>query len=268
LSCSNLDARTSLPTHYYSNDDVRRFKYGHPHHEKTHTTIDIVCPHYYQSDLDGVDADLRKIEGWITGSTGRGRIRMGVTEWNIDAGNWGLGRGKLNTLGCALFEAHFLNVLHRHSDFVALACRSNLTNSFCGGTIQTNAAGLYRTPSFHVMAMYRQHSRPLPLRTAADVPAGVDVTACGAEDMTSVSIFVVNPGKEPVAISLDLSDFGPGFIVRGGEVVRDAQDRRQVDIINGFANPARVVRLKIEKPSANVLTIPALSVTAIDCGRQ
>ncbi len=130
--------------------------------------IAMVCPHYYQADLDGVDADLRRIEGWIKGSAGRDRIRMGVTEWNVDAGNWGLGRGKLNTLGCALFEARFLNVLHRHSEFVTLACRSNMTNSFQGGTIQTNAAGLYRTPSFLVMRLYRSHSKPLPVRVAAD----------------------------------------------------------------------------------------------------
>ena len=229
--------------------------------------IAIACPHYYQPDLDGVDSDLRKIEGWIKGSAGRDRIRLGVTEWNIDAGNWGLGRGKLNTLGCALFEAQFLNVLHRHSDYVVLACRSNLTNSFSGGTIQTNAAGLYRTPGFLNMEMYRKHSRPLPLRVAADVPAAVDVTACAAEDKSAVTVFVVNPGMEPVDVTLDLSDFGPGFAVRGGEVIKDAQDRRQIDIINGFANPVRVIRAKVDKPFGNVLTLPALSITAIDCGR-
>ena len=230
--------------------------------------INIVCPHYYQSDLDGVDSDLRRIEGWIKESAGRDRIRMGVTEWNIDAGNWGLGRGKLNSLGCALFEAQFLNVLHRHSEFVALACRSNMTNSFSGGSIQTNAAGLYRTPSFLVMTLYRTHSRPLPLRLAADIPVNVDITACASEDKTRVTIFAVNPRKEPVRLVLDFTDFGSGFSVRGGEVVKDAQDRRQINIINSFANPQRVVKMKLERESGNVVTIPALSIAAIDCGKE
>ncbi|HYA49311.1 MAG TPA: alpha-L-arabinofuranosidase C-terminal domain-containing protein, partial [Burkholderiales bacterium] len=229
--------------------------------------IDIVCPHYYQSDLEGVDADLRKIEGWIGDSAGRGRIRIGVTEWNIDAGNWGLGRGKLNTLGCALFEARFLNVLHRHSDNVALACRSNMTNSFCGGTIQANAAGLYRTPSFLVMAMYRTHARPVPLRLAADIPAAVDATACASEDRSAVTVFVVNPGRDPVRVVFDLSDFGPGFAVRGGELVKDAQERGQVDIINGFADPHRVVKVKLAAESGNAVTLPPLSIAAVDCNR-
>jgi alpha-L-arabinofuranosidase len=229
--------------------------------------INFVCPHYYQPDLDGVDSDLRKIEGWIQESAGRGRIRMGITEWNVDAGDWGLGRGKLNSLRCALFEAQFLNLLHRHGEFVVFACRSNMTNSFSAGTIQTNAAGLYRTPGFLNLEMYRKHSRPLPLRVAADVPAGVDVTACAAEDKSAVTVFVVNPGTDPVDLTVDLSDFGPGFAVRGGEVVKDSQDRRQIDIVNGFANPRRVVKVKLDSAPGKAVTIPPLSIAALDCGR-
>ncbi len=231
--------------------------------------IDFVCPHYYQSDLDGVDTDLSRIEGWIREKqAGRARpLRMGVTEWNINAGNWGLGRGKLNTLGCALFEARFLNVLHRHSDAVALACRSNLTNSFCGGTIQTDAAGLYRTPSFFVMAMYRAHSKPVPLTVLSGIPARVDATACAAEDRSAATVFIVNTKTEPVDVTLDLSEFGPGFRVTGGALVKDSQDRGQIDIVNGFADPRRVVLTKLEPSNGSVVRIPALSAAAVDCGR-
>ncbi len=230
--------------------------------------IDIVCPHYYQPDLDGVDADLGEIESWIGSSAARGRLRIGVTEWNIDAGNWGLGRGKLNSLGCALFEARFLNVLHRHADSVVLACRSNMTNSFCGGVIQTDAAGLYRTPSFLVMEMYRRHSRPVPLRVAEGVPARVDATACATEDGSAVTVFAVNAREEPACVSLDLSDFGTAFIVRGGEVVKDSRDRGEIDIVNGFADPQRVIRAPLEVGPGNAVTIPALSVVAIECVRR
>jgi hypothetical protein len=96
----------------------------------------------------------------------------------------------------------------------------------------------------------------------------VDVTACASEDKTGVTIFAVNPLKEPVRLVLDFTDFGPGFSVRGGEVVKDAQDRRQIDIINSFANPQRVVKVKLERESGNVVTIPALSIAAIDCGKE
>jgi alpha-L-arabinofuranosidase len=230
--------------------------------------IDILCPHYYQPDLEGVDADLRRIEGWIEGSAGRGRLRVGVTEWNIDAGDWGLGRGKLNSLGCALFEARFLNLLHRHADFVTLACRSNMTNSFSAGSIQTDAAGLYRTPSFLVMSLFRHHSRPVPLSLSAGVPFPLDATACASEDKSQAAVFVVNSGKVPVRLALDLADLGPGFAVKGGEVVKDAQDRGQTDIVNGFADPWRIVKVKLEPESATVVTIPPLAIAVIDCGRS
>lgn len=230
--------------------------------------LDFVCPHYYQDDLDGVDSDLKKIKDWIGNSDGVGRIKIGVTEWNINAGNWGLGRGKLNTLGCAIFEAQFLNVLHRHSDSVSLACRSNLTNSFCGGTIQTNAAELYRTPSFHVMALYRKHSLPLPLRVAVEVPSPVDLSACASEDRSALCLFVVNRRKEALVLDLDLSAFGQGLSVKGGEAVCDTQDRQQVDVINGFSNPVRIRPVKLAKPAGSTVTIPALSIAAIDCGRN
>jgi len=236
--------------------------------EKAGGGLDIVCPHYYQPDLEGVDADLTRIEGWLAKAGGSPRIKVGVTEWNIDAGNWGLGRGKLNSLGCALFEARFLNLLHRHSEAVVLACRSNLVNSFCAGTIQTNAAGLYRTPSFLVMALYRKHSRPVPLRVLAEIPAGVDLTACLSEDRSSLSLFAVNSGSDPVALELDLSALGAGFVPKGGEVVADSLDRRQVDIINSFVNPGRVRTMKLDRPNGNVVVLPALSVAAIEDGRD
>jgi alpha-N-arabinofuranosidase len=229
--------------------------------------IDIFCPHYYQDDLDGVDAELSRIEGWIASSARPDHDKIGVTEWNIDAGNWGLGRGKLNTLGCALFEARFLNVLHRHSDAVALACRSNLTNSFCGGTIQTSAAGLYRTPSFYVMALYRKHSLPVPLRVAVEAPAPVDVSACAAEDRSSLCLFVVNTKKEAVDLELDPGALGPDFAVKGGEVVCDTQDRQQIDIINSFLDPDRIKPMKLEIRDGNRVTVPAMSIAAIDCAK-
>ena len=230
--------------------------------------IQIVGPHYYQPDIDGIDAELRKIEAWIRESAGRDRLKVGITEWNIDSGDWGRGRAKLNSLGCALFEAQFLNLLHRHAEFVALACRSNMTNSFNAGSIQTDAAGLYRTPSFLVMNLFRSHSRPLPLRLAADFPVRMDATACASEDRTGVTVFAVNPRSEPVRLALDLADFGPGFEVKGGEIVKDARDGRQTDIINSFADPRRVIKTALEKESGNVVTLPALSIAAIDCGRK
>jgi alpha-N-arabinofuranosidase len=157
-----------------------------PIFEKISGLISYLAPHYYTSDLAWIESDIRSLRDLIRNSAQWDKVKLAVTEWNINAGNWGLGRGKLYTLDCALFEAQFLNILHRNSDVVEIACRSNLVNSFCGGTLQTNAAGLYRIPSFYVMKLFSDHSKPVPL-TLSETPRGLDVTACASEGRSSTS---------------------------------------------------------------------------------
>jgi alpha-L-arabinofuranosidase len=235
-----------------------------PLFEKIGGFVRYLAPHYYTADLAWVESDIRSLRSLIRESDQRDKIKLAVTEWNINAGNWGLGRGKLYTLDCALFEAQFLNVLHRNSDLVEIACRSNLVNSFCGGTIQTNAAGLFRIPSFYVMKLFSDHSKPVPLMTSVP-PQGLDVTACSSVDRTSICVFAVNTRKEPAELRLDLSSFGTGMKVVGGEMVGDTQDRRQIDITNGWDHPERVKTMRLQVEGDSVV-LPALSVAAIEIG--
>ncbi len=230
--------------------------------QKAGSFISYLCPHYYTSDLAWVESDIRSHQELIHNSPWRDSVKLAVTEWNINAGNWGLGRGKLYTLDCALFEARFLNLLHRHCDIVTVACRSNLANSFCGGTIQTNAAGLYRIPAFYVMKLFRDHTQPLPL-TIAQTPQGLDITACASEDRRSLTVFTVNARRDPVELRLDLTAFGGSMSVAGGAVVGDTQDRRQSDITNGWDRPERVKTMPLSFRD-RTCTLPALSVAAID----
>jgi alpha-N-arabinofuranosidase len=225
-------------------------------------SVSYLCPHYYTTDLAWVESDIRSHQDLIRNSAWRDTVKLAVTEWNIDAGNWGLGRGKLYTLDCALFEARFLNLLHRHCDIVEIACRSNLANSFCGGTIQTNAAGLYRIPAFYVMKLFRDHARPLPL-TISQSPQGLDVTACASEDRQTLAVFAVNSRGDPVEVRLDLGAFGTGMNIAGGEVVADAQDRRQIDVTNGWDHPNRVRSLPLQF-QGRMCTLPSLSVAAVE----
>ena len=55
-----------------------------------------------------------------------------------------------NALACARYH----NLLHRHGDLVEVSNRSNLTNSFCSGIIQTDRQGLYVTPTYHAQKLY------------------------------------------------------------------------------------------------------------------
>jgi len=175
--------------------------------------------------------------------------------------------GRLYTLSCALFEARFLNILHRHADIIALATRSNLCNSFCGGTIQTNAAGLFRIPAFHVMALYAGHFKPVPVRIG-EPPAGVDVSACAAEDRRSAAIFLVNTRREPIDLEIDASALAAGMEIVDALCLGDAQDRRQPDVIKFLgpsgSSPGDARRSHRERGA----TCPRWSLTVVDCAAR
>ena len=185
--------------------------------------LDYVCPHHYTPDLKAHADDFIAVAKSVKEASFDHEIKIGVTEWNITAGWFGWGRGKLQTLYTGLYTGQYLNVMQRHSDVVGLACRSNMTNSFGSGMIQTNAADICLSPSYYVMKLYGEHSLPVPLKLKG-APEGLDMTACASEDGQSVCVFVVNTGAEPVSLKLDMSDYGSGFCPVRGEVVCDTDD--------------------------------------------
>jgi alpha-N-arabinofuranosidase len=223
-----------------------------------------VAPHHYTRDLAACEADFKKLAGMISTTPGCGHLRIAITEWNFTAGDWGLLRGKMLTLEGALLNARYLNLLCRHSNRVEIGCRSNMTNSFCSGIIGTNPAGLLKRPSYHVMKLYADHAKPIPL-TVGRAPAGVDVVASAEENRQSVCLFAVNPRSEPVALSLDLSDWGERFTPLSAETVCDTLDMRQPDVMNHWTAPQRIRTVSLPVRGHGV-TLPALSVSAVTCG--
>ena len=231
--------------------------------------LDFVCPHHYTPDLTADDASIDAVSRMVREASINARI--GVTEWNVTGEWWGNDRGRLLTLRTALFAGQYLNLLHRRAEVVGLACRSNMTNSMASGMIQTSPAGLYLTPSYHVMKLYACHSKPVAL-TISDAVEGVDVSACASEDGQRVTVFLVNTKGEPVEMPLDLSDLGSGFTPARAEVVCDTLDRRQPDLVNHPTAPDRVRTVELPLPggarNGTTVRLPAYSATAIDCGRR
>jgi alpha-N-arabinofuranosidase len=228
--------------------------------------LNYICPHHYTPDLNSDENNLRSIEKMLKDAQLEGKIKVGVTEWNSTGGDPGLLRGKLQSLWCGLFAGRYLNILHKYSNLVDFACRSNITNSFCSGMIQTNAATLYKTPGYHVMKLYAIHSKPVPL-SVTGTPEDVDVSACASDDGKKVTIFAVNMKNEPVEIRLDLSEHSEGFVPISGEVVCDTQDRRQLEVMNHFTAPDRVTTVKLEV-SGKSIVLPAYSSSAIECAAK
>jgi alpha-N-arabinofuranosidase len=225
-----------------------------------------LAPHHYTRDLGYCEADFQKLAAMIAKTPGCGHLRLAVTEWNITGGDWGLLRGRMLTLEGALHNARYLNLLCRYSQLVEIACRSNISNSFCSGIIETKPGGLLKRPSYHVMKLYADHVLPRPL-VISKAPPNIDVLACASDDRRRVCLFAVNSGRDPVTLALDLAELGADFVPLGGQTVCDTQDRRQPDVMNHWETPARVSAVNLPLKDGKV-TLPAFSASAIECGKK
>ncbi|MGI8966240.1 MAG: alpha-L-arabinofuranosidase C-terminal domain-containing protein, partial [Limisphaerales bacterium] len=225
--------------------------------------IAYIGPHHYTPDFAECARDFNNLKEMIRKTPGCEHIRIAVTEWNVSAGSWGLMRGKFHTLETALLNARYFNLMMRHGDKTDIACHSNMANSFGSGIIETTPAGLLKRPSYHVMQLYAQHAKaiPLPIESATE---GLDLFACGSENKKSLVIFAVNSKTEPVECSLKFNGFENSARIASAEALQDAQDARQPDVMNHWSAPDRVKIIRLS-PVENKIALPALSVTAIEC---
>ena len=223
-----------------------------------------VCPHHYTTDFAACERDFNQVAEMLNHTPGCAGIRLAVTEWNIDGGSWGLGRGRQATLGAALLNARYLHVLMRHADKVEMACRSNLANSYCGAIIETapGGFGVLKRASYYVMHLYAHHARPIPLRV--DSPGDrLDLLACASEDRKSVTLFAVNPHRESVELSVGFDGFATGARAVRAEAVGDTLAAGQPDVINHWNAPDRLNITPLPATPAQ-MTVPGLSAAAID----
>jgi alpha-L-arabinofuranosidase len=225
-----------------------------------------LAPHHYTRDLAACEADFRKLSTMISSTPGCGHLRLAVTEWNFTAGDWGLLRGKMLTLEGALWNAQYLNLMARYSNVVEMGCRSNMTNSYCSGIIGTTPSGLIKRPSYFVMKLYADHAKAVPLQQGKN-PSGVDLMACVDEKREKLCVFAVNLRREPVTLNLDLTEFGDSWFPLAAETVRDIKDMRQPDVMNHEIGAERVKTVAI-KPIGKSIALPALSASALECGRR
>lgn len=230
--------------------------------------IDFVCPHHYTTDLAACGSEFDRIGEMIDRTPGCARIKIGVTEWNIDAGAWGLGRARQSTLLAGLENARYMNLMMRHSDRVKIANRSNLANSYCGATILTAASGtgVLRQPSHYVMKLYSLHAKPVPL-SAQGYDDRLDLFACGSEDKKAAVIFAVNSTSEPMQLIPGFTGFVPVLHVISAETVCDVLNRRQPDVENHWQEPERVKITSLPVRNGTV-ELPPLSATAVECAAE
>ncbi|MCC6727873.1 MAG: hypothetical protein IT208_00875 [Chthonomonadales bacterium] len=229
--------------------------------------LSYVCPHHYGCDnLAAMEANVESIRRMVGECAPDRDIRIAVTEWNTTAGDWGPARARLWTLANALACSRYHNLMHRNADIVKIANRSNLTNSFCSGIIQTDNRRLYLTPTYYAQQLYATLAGTTPLALETQVAAGVDVSATLSRDRRALTLFVVNDGGEDEQRMLDLSAWGGAPQDTAVWTLADARRAGEPDASNGFADPRRIApvrsRHRADSPRFTY-RFPAFSLTVL-----
>ena len=234
--------------------------------------LDYVCPHHYGcQDLKGKVNAIASLTKMIAENAPGRDIRLGITEWNTTAGDWGLGRAMLWTLDNALWCSRYQNLMHRHCDMVEIANRSNFADSFCSGIVQTSNCDLFKTPTYYAQQLYATHvgRYPVQLRVNGGDAAepALDVSATLAEDGNRVALFVVNRSLESRPRRIDFAAFAPLGNEAGVWTLADSAKAGQREVANSWREPQRI---RVEQAKAaltgDTLThvFPALSLTVLE----
>jgi alpha-L-arabinofuranosidase len=170
------------------------------------------------------------------------------------------------TLGNALHNATYLNLLMRHSDKVEIACRSSMANSFCGGVIETSSSSLLKRPGYYALQLYARHAKPIPLRLESPKD-GLDFFACASDDRKAVTIFAINPKPEFRAVTLGFTDFQNSLHATRAETVCDTLNARRPDVMNHWETPKRINIVELSL-APDRIALPPLSITAIECAAK
>lgn len=171
--------------------------------------LDYVCPHFYDPYTREGEAQVRALAAEIRATAQHAGLKIGVTEWNHTAGDWGWARAWLLTLYNALNAARMFNMYQRLGEVVRIANRSNLTNSVCSGIVQTTPSDLYLTPTYHVQAAYANGAGDVALSVLAEEEDdALDIAATRRSGDGEVAVFVVNTRATPQGRRMDLSALG------------------------------------------------------------
>lgn len=210
------------------------------------SSFNYLAPHHYEiDDLVKEQQDLARLADWIAHSGGDKDIRVAVTEWNTTGGDFGLHRGMLQTLGNALSVSRYLNLLQRYADLVEIANRSNLSDSFGSGFLETGPGWIYKTPAYYAQQMYAQAagSYPVMIRrsTLEAWPLQVpDLSATLSADSKTLRIYAVNSSPQAKSIRFHLEDVSGE--VSGGfvEMLDDREHSLTTEVMNSRDDPNRV----------------------------
>lgn len=216
-------------------------------------TLDYLCPHHYSvGDLNGTEDDLKRLQAEID-RDGKGKdVRVAITEWNATGGEFGLTRGMLLTLGNALSLSRYQNLMHRYSDLVEVANRSNLADSFGSGAIQPGPGWLYFTPAYYSQVLYQKAAGSFSLKIDRDFSASrylgePDLDATLSPDGKTLRIYAVNSTADSRKVTFHLEPQLGIVDASQGSVLKDLSLSADSEAMNSRDQPDRV-GVEVQQP--------------------
>ena len=196
------------------------------------------------------------------------KVGMSVDEW----GGWydvepGTNPGFLyqqNTVRDALIAGITLNIFNKHSDRVKLACLAQMVNVL-QAVILTEGEKMVKTPTYHVMHMYRHHHDADLLESSLSGVKGIGTSEYPVPKLTeSVSVKdgiitatlanLSDSDSEKVSIKLQ----GRGYKILEAKVVSGPS----IQSHNTFDAPQQVVEQDLAFDGLKI-TVPAASVVMV-----
>jgi alpha-L-arabinofuranosidase len=208
--------------------------------------LDYLSPHHYSvGDLNNTEEDFKRLRDQIA-KDGKGKdVRVAVTEWNATGGEFGLKRGMLLTLGNALTLSRYQNMMHRYSDLVEIANRSNLSDSFGSGAIQPGPGWLYLTPAYYSQSLYQRATGSFPLKIDRSSPLSFylrepDLDATLSSDGRALRIYAVNSTAASRKIAFHLNPSLGSVRTAESFVLGDTSPSPDSEAMNSHDQPNRV----------------------------
>ena len=208
--------------------------------------LDYLSPHHYSvGDLNGTENDFKRLQTEIE-RDGKGRdVRVSVTEWNTTGGEFGLKRGMLLTLGNALSLSRYQNLMHRYSDLVEIANRSNLVDSFGSGAIQSGPGWVYFTPAYYSQILYQKAAGSFAVNIdRAGSPLTYlqepDLDATLSPDGRVLRIYAINSTADSRRVAFHLDPQLGSVYASRGSVLKDLSLNSDSEAMNSRDQPGRV----------------------------
>jgi alpha-N-arabinofuranosidase len=220
--------------------------------------LEFVCPHFYDSDIALAHRETDRLRSLI--GAGNPGLKLGVTEWNHTASDWGPPRAWVQTLYNGIFVARMLNHFQRNGDLIRIANRSNLANSMFSGGIQTTATDIYFTPAYYVQKLYSTVSGQVAVKVEAD-SSGLDIAGTMETNGRRFMVWVVNPLPNPIESAVSLDGIGVPASIRRLTITASEQTA-----VNSFEKKDNVAPVEESvRPAATLRQeFSAYSVTGLE----